>query len=112
MTETVAYKILTAADLAALQTGVFTGAPVDLQDGYIHLSTAAQVDETVAKHFAGQIGLAIAAVDLGKLGGALRWEPSRHGQLFPHLYAALTMDCVIACAPLRMDTAGAVQLPA
>ncbi len=112
MTETVAYKILTAADLAALQTGTFTGAPVDVQDGYIHLSTAAQVDETVARHFAGQAGLAVAAVDLTKFGDVLRWETSRHGQLFPHLYAALTMDCVIACAPLQIDAAGAVQLPA
>jgi uncharacterized protein (DUF952 family) len=112
MTETIAYKILTAADLAALQAGVFTGAPVDVRDGYIHLSSAAQVDETVAKHFAGQMDLAIAAVDLARLGDALCWEPSRHGQLFPHLYAPLTMDCVIACMPLQTDPAGAVQLPA
>ncbi|MFX7739942.1 DUF952 domain-containing protein, partial [Acinetobacter baumannii] len=75
--------------------GSFTGAPIDLADGYIHLSTADQVTETVDKHFAEQSGLWIAAVDLTKLGDAVKWEVSRGGALFPHLYATLSMDAVI-----------------
>lgn len=72
MTDETAYKILTAPQFAALRAGCFEGAPVDVADGYIHLSTAAQLDETLAKHFAGQEGLVIAAVALAPLGDALR----------------------------------------
>ena len=75
---TVAYKILTAPQMAELlEQAVFAGAPVDLADGYIHLSTAEQLSGTLDKHFAGQDGLHLAAVDLPALGDALRWEPSR-----------------------------------
>nr|WP_221240557.1 DUF952 domain-containing protein [Sphingobium boeckii] len=92
-----AYKILTAAQWADFQaTGVFKGAPVDLADGYIHMSTAAQVAETAARHFAGQTGLVFATFDLAALGDAVRLEPSRGGQLFPHLYGDLPMDAVVA----------------
>lgn len=112
MTATTAYKVLTAAQMAALEhDGRFEGAPVDLADGYIHLSTAAQLTETVDKYFAGQDDLHIAAVDLDALGDAVRWEPSRGGQSFPHLYAPLTLDAVIAYGPLERDEDGAVKLP-
>lgn len=90
-----AYKVLTAEQWAAFQRdGAFTGAPVDLADGYIHMSTAEQLDETIAKHFAGQSNLTIAEIDLAALDAAIRWEASRGGALFPHLYAALPMSAV------------------
>jgi uncharacterized protein (DUF952 family) len=69
--------------------GTFAGAPVDLADGFIHFSTAGQVRETAAKHFAGQDGLVLVAVAVERLGEALKWEVSRGGALFPHLYAEL-----------------------
>ncbi len=97
MTENIAYKILTAEQARVLETGMFAGAPVDLADGYIHLSTAAQVPETLSKHFAGQQNLVIAAVDLTQFGDELRWEVSRGGALFPHLYAKLPRGAVTAC---------------
>jgi uncharacterized protein (DUF952 family) len=97
VTDTIAYKILTAEQAGALESGVFAGAPVDLADGYIHLSTAAQVPETLARHFAGQENLVIAAVDLSQLGDAVRWEVSRGGALFPHLYGTLPRGAVTAC---------------
>ena len=79
-----AYKVLTADQMATLeQDGTFAGAPVDVADGYIHLSTAAQLTETVDRHFPDQTDLHIAAVDLGSFGGSLKWEESRGGQLFP-----------------------------
>ncbi|MCC7272429.1 MAG: DUF952 domain-containing protein [Alphaproteobacteria bacterium] len=113
MPDRIAYKVLTADQRAILERdGRFAGAPVDLADGYIHMSTADQLGETVAKHFAGQTGLAIAAVDLQALGDAVKWEPSRGGQLFPHLYGVLTRDAVVACGPLERDAAGAIRLPA
>lgn len=112
MSDTIAYKILTGEQMAALlQNGVFTGAPIDLADGYIHLSTAAQVSETVDKHFAGQTDLWIAAVDLAALGGAVRWEPSRGGALFPHIYAPLPLSAVPAHGPVMRGDAGGVILP-
>ncbi|MBX9885278.1 MAG: DUF952 domain-containing protein [Novosphingobium sp.] len=107
-----AYKVLTAEQMAALEhDGVFAGAPIDLADGYIHLSTADQVTETVDKHFAGQTDLHIAAVDLAVLGDAVKWEPSRGGALFPHIYAALPLSAVTAHAPLARGSDGAVLLP-
>jgi uncharacterized protein (DUF952 family) len=112
VTDRIAYKILTEAGFAALQTGVFAGAPVDFADGYIHLSSAAQVTGTVKKHFSGEAGLVVAAVDLAVLGDAVRWEPARDGQLFPHLYGELPLSAVIAAAPLAWDDSGAVRLPA
>ncbi|MBO9378568.1 DUF952 domain-containing protein [Sphingomonas histidinilytica] len=112
MADPIAYKVLLADEMARLEAdGRFAGAPVDLADGYIHLSTAAQLDETVAKHFAGKEGLFVAAVDLSAFGDALRWEPSRGGALFPHLYAVLTLDSVVAYGPLERDEDGAIRLP-
>ncbi len=97
---TFAYKILTADQWSKFQSeGIFTGAPVDLADGYIHMSTADQLDETLAKHFAGQSGLVIATIDLAVLGDALKWEISRGGALFPHYYGVLPMAAVIKTKP-------------
>jgi uncharacterized protein (DUF952 family) len=90
-----AFKILSQNQWLTFQSdGIFNGAPVDLKDGYIHLSTQVQLDETLAKHFAGQSGLIIAEVDLAQLGDAVKWEVSRGGALFPHLYAPLPMAAV------------------
>ncbi len=84
------YKICPAALWCEAEAkGRFDGAPIDLADGYIHFSTGAQVAETAAKHFAGQDGLLLIAIDGERLGSALRYEPSRGGALFPHLYAPL-----------------------
>lgn len=109
---TVAYKVLTADQMAALEAdGSFAGAPVDLADGYVHLSTCEQLTETVDKHFAGQSDLHVAAVDLGSFGDSLKWEESRGGQLFPHLYGPLLLETVIAYGPLERLPDGRVKLP-
>lgn len=109
----VAYKVLTADQLAQLEAdGRFAGAPGDLADGYIHLSTAAQLTETVDRHFAGQEGLAVAAVDLtAYAAAAVRWEPARGGRDFPHLYERLLLETVIAYGPLIRNADGSVRLP-
>ncbi len=99
MTQT-AFKILTSDQWVSFaRDGAFAGAPVDLADGYIHLSAADQVEGTLDKHFAGQDGLVIAEVDLGLLGDAVKWEVSRGGAHFPHLYAVLPMAAVISHRP-------------
>lgn len=108
----IAYKVLTADQMATLERdGTFAGATVDLADGYIHLSTADQLTETVDKHFAGQSDLHVAAVDLGSFGESLKWEEARGGRLFPHLYGPLLLETVIAYGPLRRDEDGRVKLP-
>jgi uncharacterized protein (DUF952 family) len=92
-----AYKILTADQWRQFQAdGIFYGAPVDLADGYIHMSTTEQLEETRTKHFAGQDSLTILEVDLTQFGDTLKWELSRGGALFPHLYAPLPMAAVRA----------------
>ena len=89
------YKICEAASWRRAQAeGRFIGAPVDLADGFIHLSTAAQARETAARHFVGRSGLVLVAVDPLSLVGALRFEPSRGGDLFPHLYGDLPLSAV------------------
>ena len=110
---TTAYKVLTGEQLAALERDAsFAGAPIDLADGYVHLSTADQLTETVDKHFAGQGDLYVAAIDLDALGDSVKWEPSRGGALFPHLYGGpLLLETVIAYGPLERDADGAVKLP-
>ncbi|WP_126978353.1 DUF952 domain-containing protein [Frigidibacter oleivorans] len=82
------------------------GAPVDLADGYIHLSTAAQVAETAARHFAEESDLVLVALDSTRLGEALRWEPSRGGQLFPHLYRPLRLEDVVWDKSLPLGATG------
>ncbi len=93
------------------KSGVFTGAPIDLSDGYIHFSTAEQAKETAARHFAGQTGLLLVAIDAEKLGSALKYEPSRGGALFPHLYAPLKMAAVRWVKPLPLNAAGDHRFP-
>lgn len=95
----------------AEEAGVFHGAAIDLADGFIHFSTAAQVRETAAKHFSGQSGLLLAAIDAAKLGDALKYEVSRGGALFPHLYAPLDLTAVRWVKPLPLDAAGGHQFP-
>ncbi len=91
-----AYKILTAGQFAGWQAdGTFAGAPTDEADGYVHLSTADQLAETLDKHFAGQSGLVVATVDLTQLGDTVRWEVSRGGALFPHVYGPLPLAAMV-----------------
>ncbi|PTQ10211.1 hypothetical protein CLG96_13945 [Sphingomonas oleivorans] len=104
MNEAVAYKILTVDQMARLDAdGLFAGAPIDIADGYIHMSTRDQVAETAAKHFAGETSLVLAEVDLSKLGDTVRWEPSRGGALFPHIYGALPLAAVTRKWDLPLD---------
>jgi uncharacterized protein (DUF952 family) len=91
--------------------GRFTGAPVDRADGFIHFSTAAQVAETAARHFAGASDLLLVAVDAERLGPALRHEPSRGGDLFPHLYGDLPLDAVVAVDDLPLGPDGRHVFP-
>lgn len=111
MHDKVAYKVLTAVEWKALEAGDFRGAPIDLADGYIHLSSASQLTETVDRYFTGRTDIVIAAIDLTALGDAVRWEPSRDGQLFPHVYAPLAPSAVIASGPLQRHPNGMVRLP-
>lgn len=107
-----AYKVLTGPQLAELLgSGSFAGAPVDLEDGFIHLSTAGQLPETVRKHFAGQADLWVAEIDLVALHDLVRWEPSRGGQLFPHVYGELMLAVVAGHGPLVWSDDGKVLLP-
>lgn len=96
----------------AEKAGRFEGATIDLADGYIHFSTAGQATETAAKHFAGQQDLLLVAVDAGPLGGALKWEVSRGGALFPHLYAPLDLSAVLWVKPLPIGADGMHVFPA
>lgn len=106
------YKVLTGEEMSVLEKdGIFAGAPVDLADGFIHLSTADQLEETVAKHFANQSDLHIAAVNLQALGNAVKWEISRGVALFPHIYASLPLSAVITHSPLERDGDGKLKLP-
>lgn len=110
--DAIIYKIC-PADLwrQAEAAGRFDGAPVDHADGYIHFSTAAQAAETAARHFAGQDGLLLVAVDTGRLGAALKWEVSRGGALFPHLYAPLALAAVLWAKPMPLGPDGRHRLP-
>ncbi len=106
------YKILRTDEWQTLRKeGETTGAPIDVADGYIHISTAQQVAETVAKHFAGAEGLFLVALETDALGEALEWEVSRGDALFPHLYRQLTMADVVWAQPLPLVD-GVHQFPA
>lgn len=106
------YKILRTPEWEALQAdGSTTGAPIDVADGFVHFSTAAQAAETAAKHFAGAEGLWLLALDAGTLGEALKWEPSRGGALFPHLYAPLRHADVVWARPLPVQDGAHVFPP-
>lgn len=107
------YKIFTAEQWTALESeGETRGAPIDLQDGYIHFSTATQAAETAAKHFAGAEDLVLAAVEADELGRELRWEPSRGGALFPHLYGILRRSDVLWAKAMPVGADGAHVFPA
>ena len=91
------YKLFLPAEWAALQAaGSTPGAPIDVADGYVHFSTATQVAETAAKYFTGVDGLVLLTVDPGPIAADLKWEPSRGGALFPHLYRELRLSDVAA----------------
>jgi uncharacterized protein (DUF952 family) len=110
---TLVYKICSRALWSeADRAGVFRGAPVDLADGFIHFSTADQVRETAAKHFAGVDDLLLVAVDAEALGPALKWEPSRGGALFPHLHGALSVAAARWVEPLPLGPDGRHRFPA
>lgn len=97
------YKIFRSEEWQAMQAaGESQGAPIDLQDGYVHLSTGAQATGTAAKHFAGSDNLVLLALDSNGLGPELKWEVSRGDALFPHLYRNLRMDDVVWCKPLPL----------
>ena len=113
MPDRIAYKIMTSTELKQMQRdGLFRGTPTDVVDGYIHLSCGSQLAATWEKHFSGAGGLVLAVVDLPRLGDAVRWEPSRGGQLFPHIYGVLTIDAVVSAVPLERAADGTVKLPA
>jgi uncharacterized protein (DUF952 family) len=106
------YKICDAALWRdAERVGYFAGAGIDLRDGYIHFSARDQVAETASKHFAGRRNLVLIAVEADALGAALKWEISRGGALFPHLYATLPMTAVRFVKPMPLDDAGQPALP-
>lgn len=96
----------------AEETGLFTGAPVDVADGFIHFSTAEQAQETAARHFRNQPGLLLIAIEGNRLGPALRFEPSRGGALFPHLHGPLPLDAVRWIAPLALKADGVPDVDA
>jgi uncharacterized protein (DUF952 family) len=97
--------------IAAERYGEFRGSEADVRDGFIHFSTAAQLAATATKHFAGATDLLLVAVDADALGAALKWEPSRGGDLFPHLYAALPLKAVQWTRPLPDEIDGGRILP-
>jgi uncharacterized protein (DUF952 family) len=108
------YKILARAEWAAAKAaGRFEGSAVDVADGFIHFSTAAQAAETARRHFAGQADLVVLEIEAGELGPGLKWEPSRGGDLFPHLYGALDPRMVrrVSEAPLGADGVPVLDLP-
>jgi uncharacterized protein (DUF952 family) len=103
----VIYKIVAAEEWAKAQAaGVFAGAAIDRADGFIHFSTGDQAPQTAAKWFAGRGDLTLAAIDAEALGDDLRWEPSRGGALFPHLYGPLSMSAVVWSRPLPLGSDG------
>lgn len=109
---TTIYKICAQALWRAAQAGnEFRGTPADLRDGFIHFSTAAQLAETAAKHFAGAPDLMLIAVDATALDGRLKWERSRGGDLFPHLYAPLPLSAVRWAQPLPDEIDGRRVFP-
>jgi uncharacterized protein (DUF952 family) len=105
------YKILPADEWAAAEArGVFEGSAVDLADGFIHFSNAAQAPETAAKWFRGRTGLVLVAFEADVLGPGLKWEPSRGGDLFPHLYGPLPVKLALWVRPLGLDAEGVPAL--
>ena len=96
---------------AAVTAGVYAGSPDDTRDGFIHLSSGDQLQGTAAKHFLGQKDLLLVTFAANDLGAALRWEPSRGGALFPHLYGTLDPNAARTLRPLALDAAGVPIIP-
>ena len=106
------YKVATADVVdRARANGTFAGMPIDTRDGYLHFSTAAQLPETLRLYFAGQGDLVLMALRAYDMGAALRWEPSRGGQLFPHVYGTFPMSAVVHEAKLGVAADGSCDLP-
>jgi len=106
------YKITSKNQWTSTEaSGCFEGAGIDRSDGFIHFSSAAQLIETVSKHFVGKRELLIICVDADKLGEHLRWEPSRGGDLFPHLYGVLPLSAVVETLELPWDETGGHVFP-
>jgi len=112
MPDRIAYKVMTRTETQQMQRdGLFRGSPADRADGYIHLSCRSQLAETLDKHFSGVSDLMLAAVDLSRLDDTVRWETSRGGQLFPHIYGVLPGDAVISLGPVERTPDRGVKLP-
>lgn len=112
MTTSIIYKIMSSEEWqAAEMEGRFIGSAVDIADGFIHFSTGAQAVETARRHFAGRDGLVLVSVDAVALAAVLKWEPSRGGDLFPHLYQPLDLAMVRGVAPLPLLPGGEHQFP-
>ena len=109
----IAYKLVDRDEWVAARTaGTYGGSAVDRADGYIHMSTATQLAETARRHYAGRGGLLLVEVDTDALGEALRWEPSRGGALFPHVYGDLRAEWVLAARPASVDADGTLRIAA
>ena len=109
---TIIYKIAPAALWREAEAaGHFVGAPVDHADGFIHFSAADQLRETASRYFRGSEDLLLIGVDAERLGAALKWEPSRGGALFPHLYGPLPLDAVVSVVPLPLEADGSHSFP-
>ena len=107
------YKICPATNWSCAESdGVFKGSKNDIDDGFIHFSTAVQVPQTASLHFAGQNDLVVVAVDDQQLGGALKWEPARSGDLFPHLFGPLDLAAVLWVEELPLGPDGQHRFPA
>lgn len=112
MTDQPIYHMAHAADWARAEAGApYRGSPDDLRDGFIHFSTAEQVAESAAKHRAGQTDLVLVAVDPAALGDALKWEPGRRDETFPHLYGLLPAEAVVRAEPLPLGADGTHRFP-
>ncbi|RYE87776.1 MAG: DUF952 domain-containing protein [Hyphomicrobiales bacterium] len=107
------YKIASAENFAAaIAASTYRGMPIDEKDGYVHFSTAAQLAETLSLHFKGQSGLVLFSVRSADLGSKLVWEPSRGGQLFPHVYGTFPMSALAWQGMVDVGADGSVTLPA
>ena len=112
MQDRIAYKVMSAVEAQQMQRdGVFRGSPVDIADGYIPLSCASQLAGTLERHFSGIEGLMLVTVDLTQLSDTVRWEPSRGGQLFPHIHGPLPLAAVVSVTALERTSDGVVKLP-
>ena len=108
----IAFKILSPSEWGAFEcAGRFDGGPVDIAEGFIHMSTAEQLDRTLHKHYRGNDDLYITIVNLESLGDQVRWEMSKSGQLYPHLYGSLPLKAIIGHGPLERNTDGTLRLP-